>query len=115
VSGAFGVAGEIGHLPLADQGLTCTCGRIDCVETIASSDAIVRAVPALLAHVFAHEIAHILEGVDHHAQSGILKAQWDRADYAQIKWKPLSLTQDDIPMIRRGIELRGLRAAAVGQ
>jgi len=38
------VAGEIGHLPLADQGLTCTCGRIDCVETIASSDAIVHAV-----------------------------------------------------------------------
>lgn len=44
VSGAFGVAGEIGHLPLADAGLACTCGRIDCVETVASSDAIVRAV-----------------------------------------------------------------------
>jgi predicted NBD/HSP70 family sugar kinase len=46
VNGSFGVAGEIGHLPLADQGLTCECGRIDCVETIASSAAIVRAVRA---------------------------------------------------------------------
>jgi len=46
VSGSFGVAGEIGHLPLADQGLTCECGRIDCVETVASSAAIVRAVRA---------------------------------------------------------------------
>jgi predicted NBD/HSP70 family sugar kinase len=44
VSGSFGVAGELGHLPLADQGLVCACGRLDCVETVASSDAIVRAV-----------------------------------------------------------------------
>lgn len=46
VNGSFGVAGELGHLPLADQGLTCECGRVDCVETIASSAAIVRAVRA---------------------------------------------------------------------
>ncbi|HEY3632883.1 MAG TPA: ROK family transcriptional regulator [Jatrophihabitantaceae bacterium] len=46
VNGSFGVSGELGHLPLADQGLTCECGRVDCVETIASSAAIVRAVQA---------------------------------------------------------------------
>jgi predicted NBD/HSP70 family sugar kinase len=44
VNGSFGVAGELGHLPLASAGLVCTCGRINCVETVASSDAIVNAV-----------------------------------------------------------------------
>lgn len=44
VSGSFGVAGELGHLPLADAGLVCACGRTNCVETVASSDAIVTAV-----------------------------------------------------------------------
>lgn len=40
VAGAHGVAGEIGHLPLAPDNLVCTCGRHGCVETVASSDAI---------------------------------------------------------------------------
>lgn len=40
VSGAYGVSGELGHLPLAPGNLVCTCGRRGCVETVASSDAI---------------------------------------------------------------------------
>jgi predicted NBD/HSP70 family sugar kinase len=50
VSGSFGVAGELGHLPLAHEGLTCTCGKTDCVETVASSDAILTAVRAATGH-----------------------------------------------------------------
>jgi predicted NBD/HSP70 family sugar kinase len=44
VEGAFGVAGEIGHLPLTSEQYVCTCGRRGCVEAVASSSAIVRAV-----------------------------------------------------------------------
>lgn len=44
VAGAHGVAGEIGHLPLAPDNLVCTCGRRGCVETVASSDAILARV-----------------------------------------------------------------------
>ncbi|MHA3703220.1 ROK family protein [Jatrophihabitans sp. YIM 134969] len=40
VSGAFGVAGEIGHLPIAGHGRPCTCGRTGCLETVASTDAV---------------------------------------------------------------------------
>jgi predicted NBD/HSP70 family sugar kinase len=40
VQGAHGVSGEIGHLPLAPGDLVCSCGRRGCVETIASSQAI---------------------------------------------------------------------------
>ncbi|MGD8169888.1 ROK family protein [Herbiconiux sp. P16] len=44
VEGAFGVAGEIGHLPLTSEQYVCTCGRRGCVEAVAGSSAIVRAV-----------------------------------------------------------------------
>jgi predicted NBD/HSP70 family sugar kinase len=44
VSGAHGVSGELGHLPLAPGNLVCTCGRRGCVETVASSDAILARV-----------------------------------------------------------------------
>lgn len=46
VSGANGVAGEIGHLPLASDDLLCTCGRHGCVEAEASSSAILRGIRA---------------------------------------------------------------------
>jgi predicted NBD/HSP70 family sugar kinase len=40
VTGAYGVAGEIGHLPLADPSRVCPCGRRGCVEAVASTPAI---------------------------------------------------------------------------
>ena len=46
VEGAFGVAGEIGHLPLTSEIYVCTCGRRGCVEAVASTGAIVRAIAA---------------------------------------------------------------------
>ena len=46
VSGANGVAGEIGHLPLASQSIVCGCGRRGCVEAVASSSSILAAVRA---------------------------------------------------------------------
>jgi predicted NBD/HSP70 family sugar kinase len=46
VSGAYGVAGEIGHLPLADPARVCSCGRLGCVEAVASTSAIEAAVSA---------------------------------------------------------------------
>lgn len=46
VQGAFGVAGEIGHLPFAPGDLTCRCGRRGCVEAAASTEAILSLVRA---------------------------------------------------------------------
>ena len=40
VSGAHGVAGEIGHLPVGGTERTCTCGNTGCVEAVASTHAI---------------------------------------------------------------------------
>ena len=44
VEGAHGVAGELGHLPLGPADLVCSCGRRGCVETVASSSAILGAI-----------------------------------------------------------------------
>ncbi|NEN05293.1 ROK family transcriptional regulator [Diaminobutyricibacter tongyongensis] len=44
IEGAYGVAGELGHLPLGPSDLVCSCGRHGCVETVASSSAILEAV-----------------------------------------------------------------------
>ncbi|NYI04300.1 ROK family transcriptional regulator [Allostreptomyces psammosilenae] len=41
-SGASGMAGELGHLPLEPDGPTCGCGRRGCLEALASSGAVLR-------------------------------------------------------------------------
>ncbi len=41
-NGATGIAGEVGHIPIADVGPKCGCGNIGCLETFASSTAVVR-------------------------------------------------------------------------
>lgn len=46
VEGAYGVAGEIGHLPLTSPDRICACGRRGCVEAVAATSAIVAAVSA---------------------------------------------------------------------
>lgn len=44
VHGAYDVAGEIGHLPLAPGNLLCTCGKRGCVETVASFSSILKSI-----------------------------------------------------------------------
>ncbi len=42
IYGAWNDAGEIGHLPLDDEGEYCQCGNIGCLETVASQWALLR-------------------------------------------------------------------------
>lgn len=41
VTGAHGVVGEVGHLPVDGADRMCTCGNTGCVEAVASTQAIV--------------------------------------------------------------------------
>jgi hypothetical protein len=50
------------------------------------------AIGTLLAHVFVHEISHVLQRVVSHSDSGVMKASWDNADYVNMKWVPLPFT-----------------------
>jgi predicted NBD/HSP70 family sugar kinase len=45
--GAHGVTGELGHLPLDERALSCACGASGCVETAASTAAILRDLRAI--------------------------------------------------------------------
>jgi hypothetical protein len=62
--------------------------------------------PVLLAHVLVHEIAHILQGSDQHAESGIMKAVWTHEDHLQMRTGALAFTPQDIELIHRGLALR---------
>jgi hypothetical protein len=68
-------------------------------------------VPAVLAHVLVHEVTHILQGIPHHAGSGVMKAHWDSSDFSQMTWQPLPFTADDIDLIQRGLDKREARPA----
>ena len=60
----------------------------------------------LLAHVFAHEIGHILQGLESHSETGIMKARWVYSDYRSMALNELCFTSGDIEMIRHGLEVR---------
>jgi hypothetical protein len=60
----------------------------------------------LLAHVLAHEIAHLLQGLIRHSDRGLMKPHWDPKDLAQMSFKPLPFTQQDIDLIHQGLRSR---------
>lgn len=66
--------------------------------------------PILLAHVLVHEIAHILQGVSRHSETGLMKAGWNGDDLFTMTKKPLEFTDEDVALIRLGFEPRNQRA-----
>jgi hypothetical protein len=65
-----------------------------------------RALPHLLAHVYVHEIAHILEGSARHSDNGVLKARFTMDDILQLEMHPLPFASVDVGLIHAGIERR---------
>jgi hypothetical protein len=72
-----------------------------------------RVVPNLLAHVLVHEITHLLEGINRHSQSGVMKALWDKQDFQAMVSKPLPFAPEDVQLIYAGIERRFASRTAV--
>jgi len=62
--------------------------------------------PSLLGHVLAHEIVHMLQGVNVHSASGVMKAHWNSQDFADMQRGCLKLTKDDIDLIDHGLGWR---------
>jgi hypothetical protein len=61
--------------------------------------------PILLGHVLAHEITHVLQCVDRHSETGVMKAHWTTDDYYDMRWKPLDFTAEDVELIRLGMQV----------
>jgi hypothetical protein len=68
-------------------------------------------LPFVLGTALAHEICHILRGDDRHSTSGVMKARWDGADFANMQRGRLKFTEEDIQMIHSGLDWRASRAA----
>lgn len=62
---------------------------------------------AVMAHVLVHEITHILQGIDRHSDTGIMKAHWSNYDCFQMGYKPLPFAPEDVNLIYQGLRARG--------
>ncbi len=58
------------------------------------------AVAPVLAHVLVHEIAHILEGVERHSESGVMKAHWDARDFIRMRRAALPFADEDLRLLQ---------------
>ena len=60
------------------------------------------AAKVALAYVIAHELAHAMQGIPRHSESGILKAQWTNDDFTAMLFGRLQFAVHDLVMIRNG-------------
>ncbi len=68
-------------------------------------------VPSVIAYVLVHEITHVLEGIDRHSATGIMKARWDDRDFYQMRGKRLLFAQEDIDFIGAALKVPRLAPA----
>ncbi len=60
----------------------------------------------VLAYVLVHEITHMLQGIDHHSPTGIMKARWNYLDFVEMQWHQLGFRAEDIELIHLGLDAR---------
>jgi hypothetical protein len=60
----------------------------------------------VLGYVLAHEITHLLEGISRHSEAGVMKAHWGCVEYYAMRRGTFVLSNEDIHLIRQGIETR---------
>ena len=70
-----------------------------------------RLAGALLGHVMAHEITHVLEAIARHSDTGVMKAHWDDHDLEQMAVRPLPFDPLDVQLVHQGLEKRATQRA----
>ena len=68
--------------------------------------------PHLLAYVLVHEITHVIQGISYHSDHGVMKAHWDGRDLDRMQWDELRFDQEDVALIRLGLDKRAEVASA---
>ena len=66
----------------------------------------------VLAYVLAHELAHVMQGLDYHSASGILKTNWSYREYYMMLSHTLTFTVRDVDLIRAGLEAKRTNIAS---
>ncbi|HTS64153.1 MAG TPA: hypothetical protein VMH28_19155 [Candidatus Acidoferrales bacterium] len=60
----------------------------------------------VFAYVLVHEIAHNLQGVARHSDTGIMKSRWTAADYRDMRSGELRFEPYDVQLIQTGLASR---------
>jgi hypothetical protein len=87
-------------LPYEDGGLQITI-FLDRLQPVLSRAPSSRG--AILGHVLAHELVHVVQGFARHSDRGLMKKRWSEDDFQQMGVKPLGFTPEDILLIRKGL------------
>ena len=72
--------------------------------------------PEILGYVMAHEIGHVLEGIERHSAQGVMKARFTPTDYRKMKTRALRFAAEDAELIHahfRNREVAMLSAAVI--
>jgi hypothetical protein len=67
----------------------------------------------ILGLVLAHEIGHLLLGLNEHAATGIMRACWDKADLQRAQVGRLQFTAEEANLLRTGVLARRKRRTDV--
>lgn len=62
-------------------------------------------MPRVLAHVMVHEVTHILEGVNRHSETGIMKAHWTEQDWTRNRFAPMPFADEDLRLLHQWSDL----------
>ena len=69
----------------------------------------------LLGHIFAHELAHVIEGIARHSEAGLMKPLWVHADYPiMVRGGGLLFTAHDVDLLREGLWRTKVARAGAG-
>lgn len=60
----------------------------------------------ILGYVLAHEIAHVLQGIVRHSETGIMRARWIDSDFKLMGLRLLLFTNEDVQLIRHRLPPR---------
>jgi ACT domain-containing protein len=69
-------------------------------------------VPTVLGHVLAHEITHVIQRIDRHSETGVMKAHWTNSDLDKMVSRRLFFSAEDVELIQRGLSARVLPTPA---
>lgn len=58
---------------------------------------------ALVGHVIAHELGHVLEGVTRHSDTGLMKERWLTNEVWKMKEHPIEFAPSDAALIRAAL------------
>jgi hypothetical protein len=64
------------------------------------------AVNVAAGYVLAHELAHVMQGVARHSESGIMKGHWAPEDCQAMVFHKLAFTQLDVDLIHQGLAVQ---------